>query len=267
MKIKKRYQKKAFQKAYRAVLLRQRLPLEGLLNTRELGGCPVTVEGEPKQVKWGLLYRSGGPEYATASDEAFLEERKIKTVVDFRSEDERSGIFELSTIKKRVELPIDAGNLMESLSGPADESRFGPSRAEKEMIRMYSVLPQEAIPPYRALFALLQEKDNTPILYHCSAGKDRTGLVSALILYALGADMDTIMDNYLVSSEYLYPYWERLNDIGNRLLPYYLVKKEYIYASILCMEKYGGIDGYLANELKADIGLLRELYTESIMAK
>lgn len=248
--------------------LKQRVPLKGLLNTRELGGCPVTVNGKQKQVKWGLLYRSGSPEYITPSDWAILEERKIKTVVDFRSQDEKTADFNLASLKKRIELPIDAGNLLANLSETGDFYRLsGPDRAEAEMIRMYSVLPEEAIPPYRTLFSLLSNSTNTPILFHCSAGKDRTGLASALILYALGASMETIMENYLVSSEYLYPYWQALNDTSRRLLPYYLVKKEYLFASFSCMDNYGGIDGYLVNELKADIKLLRELYTEPIIAE
>jgi len=244
----------------------QRVPLKGLLNTRELGGCPVTVEGKQKQVKWGLLYRSGSPEYITPSDRSILEERVIKTVVDFRSEDEKAAVFNLSSLKKRVDLPIDAGNLMETISGTGTFfSGFGPNSAEAKMVQMYSVLPKEAIPPYRTLFSLLSNSANMPILFHCSAGKDRTGLASALILYALGASMETIMENYLVSWEYLRPYWEALNDTSQRLLPYYIVKKEYLFAAFSRIENYGGIDSYLANELKADCKLLRELYTESIM--
>jgi len=244
----------------------QRVPLKGLLNTRELGGCPVTINGKQKQVKWGLIYRSGSPEYITPSDRTILEERKIKTVVDFRSEDEKTAVFNLLSLKKRVDLPIDAGNLMETLSGTgAFFPGSGQNRAEAEMLRMYSVLPQEAIPPYRTLFSLLSDSANMPILFHCSAGKDRTGLASALILYALGASMETILENYLVSSEYLRPYWETLNDTSHSLLPYYLVKKEYLFAAFSRIESYGGIDRYLANELKADSKLLRKLCTESIM--
>jgi protein-tyrosine phosphatase len=247
-------------------ILRQRVPLRGLLNTRELGGCPVTADGREKQVKWGLIYRSGSPEYITPSDRPLLEERKIKTVVDFRSEDEKTAFFNMASLAKKIELPIDAGNLMDSLSGTGDFfSRFGPNRAEAEMLQMYSVLPLEAIPPYRALFKLLLDSANIPILFHCSAGKDRTGLASALILYALGASMETIMENYLLSWEYIRPYWDSLGDSGSRMLPYYMVKKEYLLAAFSAIENYGGIDGYLANELNADVNLLRELYTEAII--
>jgi len=242
------------------------LPLKGLLNTRELGGYPVTVGQKQKQVKWGLIYRSGGPEYITPADRAMLEERKIKTVVDFRSRNERTAVFDLSSLVQKLEIPIDAGNLMGTILDTGEWLyNSTPQGAEREMLKLYSILPEEGIPRYRKLFVLLSEADNAPLLYHCSAGKDRTGLASALILHALGADRTTIMEDYLASTEHLRPYWETYCRDQSYMLPYMIVKEEYLLAAFSAIEKYGGIDRYLKKELEADVNLLREQYTEPML--
>jgi len=242
------------------------LPLKGLLNTRELGGYPVTIGQTQKQVKWGLIYRSGGPEYMTPADSAMLEERRIKTVVDFRSGNERTALFGLSSLVQTLELPIDAGNLMGTILDTG-KWNYNPSAqgAEQEMLKLYSILPEEGLPRYRELFSLLSEPDNAPLLYHCSAGKDRTGLASALILHALGASMETIMEDYLASTENLRPYWETYGKDQPQMLPYMIVKEEYLLAAYSTIEKYGGIGSYLKKELEVDVNLLRELYTEPIL--
>jgi protein-tyrosine phosphatase len=244
----------------------RRLSLQGLLNTRELGGYPVTINGQQKQIKWGLIYRSGGPEYMRAGDKAILEDRNIKTVVDFRSTEEQSTGFNLSSLIKKVMLPIDAGNLMGTLLSTG-EWLYNPSTegAEEEMEKLYSVLPVEGIPPYKELFSLLMQPDNTPLLFHCAAGKDRTGMASALILHALGASRETIMEDYLASTEYLRPYWEQYIDTRPCMLPYMTVKKEYLLTAFSVLDNYGGIDSYLVKELGADLDLLREHYTENIL--
>ena len=241
----------------------KRLPFHGLLNTRELGGYPVTVDGKPKQVKCGLFYRSGSPENVNAGDKEILQGLGIKTVADFRSEGEKHAVFNLDSVKKKTDLPIDAGNLMGILSDD-EEVSFNPSASgsEKEMLQLYAVLPVEAIPRYRIFFSLLADPANTPILFHCSAGKDRTGVASALLLHALGASRETIMEDYWYSLEYLRPYWEQFLPSRPFMIPYYTVKEIYLEAAFRAIERYGGLDRYLANELGADIHRLRELYTE-----
>jgi len=242
------------------------IPLQGLLNTRELGGYPVNVNGKQKQVKWGLIYRSGGPENMNAADKAQLEGRNIKTVVDFRAAEERSEVFNLFSLQKKVELSIDAGNLMGTIL-ETGEWLYNPitKEAEEEMLKLYSILPVEGIPRYKELFSLLSQPDNTPLLFHCAAGKDRTGFASALILHALGASMETIMEDYLASTEYLRPYWKQYISTSPCMLPYMTVKKEYLLRAFSVLEDYGGIDSYLAKELGVDMSLLQKHYTENIL--
>jgi protein-tyrosine phosphatase len=130
------------------------------------------------------------------------------------------------------------------------------------MTKLYTVLPEEALPKYRVLFSLLADPSNLPLLFCCSAGKDRTGVAAALILYALGAGMDTIMEDYLYSTENLRPYWERFQKSQPCLIPYYTVTEKYLLAAFKSMEQYGGINSYITKELGVDLNHLRELYTE-----
>jgi len=241
-----------------------RLPLEGLLNTRELGGYPVTVDGKRRRVKRNLIYRSGSPENVTGADKKILESLNIKTVVDFRSPEEKTSAFNLASCVKKAELPINAGNLMGNVLKKG-KWLLNPSAAgaEGEMLQLYTILPEEAIPPYRELFSLLADPANTPLLFHCSAGKDRTGLASALILHALGAGRETIMRDYLASTEYLRPFREICMKTMPKMVPYTTVKEAYLEAAFQTIEKYGGVDHYLAKELEADPERLRELYTET----
>ncbi|MDR2049303.1 MAG: tyrosine-protein phosphatase, partial [Treponema sp.] len=160
---------------------------------------------------------------------------------------------ERATVKTTIELPIDAGYLMDMV--------FTFDGAETEMKKLYAALPEEAIPRYRVLFELLSDPSNTPLLYHCTAGKDRTGLASALILYALGAAEETIYKDYLESTRLLRERLASLMDSQPHLVPYMTVQESYLKTAYAEIEKYGGLEKYIRNELNADIHLLRNLYT------
>ncbi|MDR1506512.1 MAG: tyrosine-protein phosphatase [Treponema sp.] len=233
------------------------LPAEGICNLRELGGYPVRDKGGIKRIKWGLLFRAGELAGMTCNDKKLLEERKVRTVVDFRSNSEREASPDgvIKTVRKQVALPIDAGNLMNSMA-------FTSGGAEAEMGKLYAALPKEAVPRYRALFELLSDPSNTPLLYHCTAGKDRTGLASALILYALGADTETVYRDYLESTPLLRERFAVLLESQPHMVPYMTVQESYLKTAWGELEKYGGPGRYIQKELNADIHHLRSLYIE-----
>jgi protein tyrosine/serine phosphatase len=87
-------------------------------------------------------------------------------------------------------------------------------------------------------------------------------MASVLILHALGASRETILEDYLCSNENLSPYWKRYKNSQPFLVPYYTVTEKYLRAAYKAIDTYGGIDKYLANELGADIKHLRDLYVE-----
>ena len=229
------------------------LQTENLHNVRELGGYPAAGG---KTVKWGLLFRAGELSDVAGNDKRLLEAQNITTIVDFRSDNERRAAPDaaLNTVRRRLELSIDAGNLMDMAS-----TEIG---AEAEMKKLYRALPEEAVPRYRVLFSLLADPGNTPLLFHCTAGKDRTGLAAALILYALGTDMPVIFDDYLESARRLGKRFAPVIAREPYMAPYMTVQRSYLETAFARIEECGGLDRYIQDELGADVQLLRRLYTE-----
>jgi protein-tyrosine phosphatase len=212
------------------------------------------------QVKWGMLYRSGDLCDLQAEDRRELEKRNLKTVVDFRDQAEREAAPDgvIGTVVSTHWLPIDAGNMMD-LAGVGDSAD-----GEALMEKLYRVLAGEARSQYREFFRILSDPANAPILFHCSAGKDRTGMGAALTLSALGVSRDIIIEDYLLSAEYLKGKYRAWLSADSHLEPMMSVRRRYLEAAFDTIERdYGGMDRYLQDELGASPGLLRELYTEN----
>jgi protein-tyrosine phosphatase len=266
------------------------LPTESLFNVRDLGGYPVTGgdeepgdrsgdragthrAGEGRQVKRGLLFRAGDLYNPSDGDRALLEKKGIRTIVDFRGKREvaRAPDGELGTVKKTRVLSIEAGNMM-------DLAQMGKEvNAADLMEELYRILVDKARPQYREFFKILSQKEsrsshageapqavNAPLLFHCSAGKDRTGLAAALILSALGVEREIIYQDYLLSHTYLKEKYRIWLEQEPHLEPVMSIKRTYLEAAFARIEKdFGGMEQYLQTELGADRALLQELYTEA----
>jgi protein-tyrosine phosphatase len=170
------------------------LKLEGAINFRDIGGYRTT---DNKRVKWGKLYRSADISKLTDKDMGVLEARQILTVVDLRESDE---------IKKAPDrmLPRTDYVTCSVTEQVQDWTRQmqGLTTGDSLMMSFYSRTATFR-KKYRPLFQkLLQLPDTSALVYHCSAGKDRTGIGTALLLYALGVPMETIMQDYLATNEY-----------------------------------------------------------------
>jgi protein-tyrosine phosphatase len=229
------------------------LPTKGIFNVRDLGGHTAA---DGRRVKSGLLYRAGDLCPMTDGDRALLEDLGIATVVDFRADVERRERPDdtLATVRNYAAVPIEPGNFM----GMA----FTVEGAADEMHRLYDSLPGDGLPAYRKLFSLLADPANCPLLFHCSAGKDRTGFAAALILTALGVDEAAVMEDYLASEGPLNQRWGALIKREPQAAPYLTVRRSYLERAIKAVEGRGGFERYLTGELGADLAHLRNLYTE-----
>lgn len=148
---------------------------------------------------------------------------------------------------------------------------------EEHMSKLYHdiVLEDYAKAHYKSFFELLLEKDGA-ILWHCTAGKDRVGLCTALLLYALGVDRETIIADYLMTDYYFLSENRKLKFLINigvrkKLVRDHLrfllsVKRQYITASFDAIEEnYGSIENYLREEMGLDyekITLLQNKFLE-----
>ncbi|MDR2081459.1 MAG: tyrosine-protein phosphatase [Campylobacteraceae bacterium] len=230
------------------------LPMQGAYNVRDVGGYKTT---NGKTVKWGKVFRSGDLNQLTNADITYLENIGIKTVVDFRSESEKAAAPDtnLASVTNRLEYPINPG----SAAQPAQTAEEN-MQALIEINKLFVTNFQSA---YKNFFAALMNNQNQPLLFHCSAGKDRAGFAAALFLSSLGVDRETVIEDYLLSSIYVQEKYAPLVSTNPELLPMFTVYREYIEAAFDTIDsQYGGIDSYLTNELGVDLELMRAIYTK-----
>ncbi|MDR0390238.1 MAG: tyrosine-protein phosphatase [Spirochaetaceae bacterium] len=231
------------------------LPLTGVCNVRDLGAYPAAGG---RRVKQGLIYRSGDIDSLTDKDRIVMEGLGLKTIVDFRSEEERTRAPDpdFASLVNRIWLPINAGNI-------TGIDRRKDSRSYREvMMDLYHSLVQDLIPEYRRFFAVVADTLSAPLLFHCSAGKDRTGVAAALFLSALGVDRETVYSDYELSDVLLKERFRPLVEAHPDVADVVATRREYLAVSFKIVdEEYGGVDRYLAEQLKADSATLRAFYT------
>src|SRR5262245_51710615 len=160
---------------------RERLvSLEGAMNCRDLGGY-ATADG--RVTRWGCVYRSDGLDQLTEADLDVIAEIGIKVVFDFRMDTEvdaaPSRLPDHPRLK-RQRLPIgDAGpgqSLMELLQrGEITEFTVD------AVADMYEAILDDAAHEFGTVVAAAADPGNHPVLFHCTAGKDRTGLMAMLL--------------------------------------------------------------------------------------
>lgn len=237
------------------------LPLEGARNVRDLGGY-TTVNGST--VKWGSLYRADELGHLTDTDLTYLEQLQVKVVTDFRSADERT---RLADRWPATPVAVNDWNPLDPIAGGDGKSMQAfqrqlfanpdPANVRQLMVDIYRHLAIDGAPAFRATFQTLLN-NGTPMVYHCTAGKDRTGLFSAFVLLTLGVPRDVVTEDYLLSNQYtLSP--EAINrmtrmlsaapnaptlspEAARALLG---VDKEYLDAALAAIDlKYGSFDQY-----------------------
>jgi len=245
------------------------IKMQGAVNFRDVGGYQ-TKNG--KQVKKGIIYRAAALNNLTPSDLQKIDELEIRYYFDFR------GPFEVATAPDKM-----TSNVIR-ISLPSGSENIGDSNYQKNLQNMlksdsfmshfYTDLSPFKL-RYQPMFdSLLNFKGHRNLVFHCTAGKDRTGIAAALILYALGVDKETIYDDYEATN-----YYRRNENIkaayGMQLM--YKVDKQtansmldanrnYIKSTFNQIEKdFGTIENYLSKVMGLDgkkIVLLRKYYTK-----
>ena len=177
------------------------LPFEGGNNFRELGGY---IADEGKTVKWGQIFR-GIPTALLSSDadRKLLDSLNLRLILDLRSEEEAA---------KQPDYVPDGARLVricglchpdgtEIAFSPADKEKLLKGRLDEDHNMADAMYEQMLFgnKAFKELFRAL-EAGETPILFHCSAGKDRTGVAAMLILLALGASEEVIAKDFLQSN-------------------------------------------------------------------
>jgi protein-tyrosine phosphatase len=171
------------------------IDLEGVWNLRDLGGLPIRSSG---QVRRGLLYRSGTLWFASQADCAVLAAIRVDTVVDLRTDaeelHEEDWLCELLDLRYR-RLPVhvppeDSGSEHGGMADPGSGTR-------------YQRLLEHNSGSYIRALEVIAAPDSHPVLFHCAAGKDRTGVLAALILACLDVEQTAIVADYAASDAFI----------------------------------------------------------------
>lgn len=174
----------------------ERIPIPGTFNFRDIGGWP-TAGGT---VARGLLYRSDGLHNLTDESRAALRELSLATVIDLREERE----------SHRAPDALD-GLDVEHISLPVFGNRYYPLDPNAERLELrdhtlptiYQTMIDEFGSRLAAGVETIAERVRTPVLIHCSAGKDRTGVLSAFVLSLLEVDRAHVVADYTMTERYL----------------------------------------------------------------
>ncbi|CUW02223.1 Tyrosine-protein phosphatase precursor [Serratia grimesii] len=231
-------------------------PLDGGINFRDLGGNSVA---DGRRIKRGLLFRSGSLERLTENDCTFLAGVPVRSVLDYRDADEVQAKpdilwrgadyhhFPANPLSNEVNANLEKLN-SETLAG-FDAQMF--------MLELYRRLPFGNT-AYKQLAQLLSKADHGAIVQHCAVGKDRTGIGSALVLFALGADEATVVEDYLLTETTLATFREqmldqlsiRLSDSTLQQFAYVLsAREEFLMTALGCIrEQHGTTDRWLEAE-------------------
>lgn len=244
----------------KGLLAETHLPIAGGFNFRDLGGIR-TKEG--RYVKWGKFIRTDELKQLTQADLTYLSNIPIISVIDFRSEMEIEQAPDIlpPSVEHVYELSINPGNILELQSLSSGNITDMDSIMIK--INEHLVTDPQFIAQYRKFFEILQDENKTPVIFHCTAGKDRTGLGAALILFALGVDEDTIYQNYMESNIYLKEKYAEIIKKNPMLESLFTVKEKYLRAGIYKIkEKYDSPENFLIQELSVDIERFKGMYLD-----
>ena len=253
---------------------RRLVKLEGAHNFRDLGGYE-TRDG--RTLKWGLIYRSDNLHELTDADLQTLAERDLRTVIDFRSLEERTAEPNRIPPSVRTTRVVQLSQIEINVAEFVDRLLSGEMSAEESrqfLLDNYIQKVREGGPSFGEVFTALASGEKEPLLFHCTAGKDRTGLMAAVLLSALGVPRDVVADDYVITEHYrahvMESELERISKIvppaGVEALKARLARREYILAALEEIDReYGGIDAYVRDQMGIDdnvVARLRALYLE-----
>ncbi|MBM4266309.1 MAG: tyrosine-protein phosphatase [Deltaproteobacteria bacterium] len=251
------------------VVAERRVPLEGAVNFRDIGGH-ATREG--RRVRWGRVFRSDELNRLTADDLTAFSNLGLKVLCDFRSPSEygrNPDLLPSTGAPEVLHFPIfDPDNDIEAMittaittgDHEAQDRLLGDGRNEQLLVDGGRTLVTDATEQVAGCIRRLADPASLPTLTHCTAGKDRTGFTTAVVLLALGVPEETVMEDYLLSNVYRAERNDQtiaslrpLMRDSELLRPVLEVRPEYLQASFdTIAERYGSIDAYLRDGLGLD---------------
>jgi protein-tyrosine phosphatase len=239
------------------------LRLQGATNFRDLGGY---AGREGRSVRWRRLFRSDHLGRLTQDDHALLANLRLHGSIDFRGLAERAASpYQLpGVVQHSLAIEPTVVQRMEAMA--AERELTGPI-VVKLMEDLYRSLVNDQASRFGELFQQLLRAEG-PLVFHCTAGKDRTGFAAALVLLALGVSREQVMQDYLLTNEVLEPpelLHSRTPPEALRVL--WRVQESFLDAALEAIEvEHGEVDRYLTQRLgltRAALDTLADRYLES----
>ena len=255
-----------------------RIALQGAVNVRDLGGI-ATASGQ--RLVSGQLIRGDSLSRLTDADVDLLGLLSLRTVIDFRSLPEAShlGPDRLPPGADAVDLPVQAADLdhivrhLGNIGALRELLGFGKAAEFMRRVNREFVADDTQREQFARALRLIAADDARPVLFHCTAGKDRTGWMTAVLLTTLGVPREAIMADYLATNDYIWPaYSRRLGLLGEGAAlvrqaelavfkPLLVQDPGYLEAAFdEVKSRYGAFDDFLADGLgfgPADVSQLR----------
>ena len=251
----------------KVMISQRRVPLEGSVNFRDLGGYE-TVDG--RRMKWGRVFRSDNLGRLTDRDVKYLQRMGIRLVCDFRTPAEA----------RKLPDRFPKGNESRYLSLAIQHGEFDPANTferikkgdidwmtEDFMIKGYIKNIDNFAPVWLKFFNNLALGSNRPLVFHCTGGKDRAGVCTALILLALGVSEKTVIEDHGLSNIYIAPVLERIYDQirsygidPQQVAPYFTAPRKAISEVISHIRyTYGSAVQYLISKAGVEPRILKRL--------
>ena len=263
------------------------MDFQGIVNARDLGGLKIGG----KTVRSGLLLRTGHLHDATDADVALLRDRyHLRRIFDFRTMDEAAA-------QPDRPVPGSGYQLLPTLDVEA-ERRSGEAIPAETWLDLYSHIVRLSFTPlfqqkarelypslvmsdfsqlqYAAFLNMILDTTDGAVLWHCSQGKDRTGIGAAVVLGALGADRQTIVDDFDRSNDSYRPVVDRLcaeveargggekeKDVIRAFVG--VSTRNFSHTLDLIDRQWGSLEGFIISQLDLtadDLAVLRERYLE-----
>ena len=256
---------------------KQHIPLEGTPNFRDLGG---RTNSRGMRLKRGRIFRSGFLTELSAEDWETLRKNNLSYICDFRRSDE---IEKMPTNPPYhidiLHCPVGDGSHNHLIR----EAFLADDISEEKVAGFMIKVNRDFVFKHHEAFAqlfqqLLKTKSDEALLFHCTAGKDRTGFAAALILFSLGFSREQVLEDYLLTTSFFEPEIEmervvkaipeeQILDIDVQLIkPILEVRPEFIESALQTLESRIPIDDYLREYMKlgkSELERLQEIYMEA----
>ena len=238
-----------FNDKYRIKVATRNINMLGIQNFRDLGGYKSSETG--KSIRWGMIYRSAQIDSIPLCSRRELRSI-VRTIIDLRSESERQNYPQLhDDAFNVVHIPIPTGD-MEQILQKIQERQIKTDTIYRLVEQMNRELVMNYRKEFKALFTVLLDPAHYPAVIHCTSGKGRTGIASALLLAALGVNEDIIMEDYRLSNDYFnipkaskYAYGLPM-DSQEAITMVYSAKEDFLNAAKAQIEaEYGSVKTYL----------------------